>query len=54
MITLVWSHIIHHIVVIDADLVSPYKENSIDKDLLITLQLTHSTNATCISYDDDS
>jgi hypothetical protein len=54
MITLFWVHIIRNILVTDADIVSPFEQNSIYKDLLIALQLTHDTNATRISYDDDS
>jgi hypothetical protein len=54
MITLFWIHIIHNILVTDTEIFSPFQPNSIYKDLLITLQLTHNTNATRITYDDDS
>jgi hypothetical protein len=54
MITPFWIHIIHNILVTDADIFSPFEQNSIYEDLLITLQLTHDTNATRIAYDDDS
>jgi hypothetical protein len=53
-ITPFWIHIIHNILVIDADIFSPSEQHSIYKDLLITLQLAHDTNASRIAYDDDS
>jgi hypothetical protein len=54
MITTFWIHIIHNILVTDADTFSPFIQNSIYEDLLIALQLTHDNNATRIYYDDDS
>jgi hypothetical protein len=53
MITPFWVHVIHDILVTDTDTFSPFEQNSIYEDLLIALQLTHDTNATRISYDDD-
>jgi hypothetical protein len=49
MITPFWIHIIHNILVTDADMFSPFEQNSIYEDLLIALQLTHNTNATRIA-----
>jgi hypothetical protein len=54
MITPFWVHIIHNILVTDADTFSPFEQNSIYEDLLIALQLAHDTDATRISCDDDS
>jgi hypothetical protein len=54
MITPFWVHIIHNILIIDTDIFSHFEEISISEDLLITLQLTHNTNATRITYVDDS
>jgi hypothetical protein len=54
MITPFWVHVICNILITDADTFSPFEQNSIYEDLLIALQLTHDTNATRISYDDDS
>jgi hypothetical protein len=38
MITPFWVHIIHNILITDADTFSPFKQNSIYEDLLIALQ----------------
>jgi hypothetical protein len=54
MITSFWVHIIRNILVTHADTFSPFEQNSIYEDLLITLQLAHDTDETRISYDDDS
>jgi hypothetical protein len=54
MITPFWVYRIRNIVIMDANIFSPFEQNSIYKDLLITLQLTHDTNATHIAYDNDS
>jgi hypothetical protein len=54
MITPFWIHIIRNILVMDADIFTPFEQNSIYEDLLITLQLAHNTNATRIAYDDNT
>jgi hypothetical protein len=54
MITPFWVYISHNILVTDADTFSLLEQNSIYEDLLIALQLAHDTNATHVSYDDDS
>jgi hypothetical protein len=54
MITRFWVHVIRNILVTAADTFSPFEQNPIHEDLLIALQLAHDTNATRISYDDDS
>jgi hypothetical protein len=46
MITLFWIHIIRNILITDADIFSPFEQNSIYEDLLIALQLAHDTNTT--------
>jgi hypothetical protein len=53
MITSFWVHIIRNILITHADTFSAFKHTSIYEDLLIALQLTHDTDATRISYDDD-
>jgi hypothetical protein len=54
MITPFCIHIICNILIMDANIFSPFKQNSIYEDLLIALQLTHDTNATHIAYDCNS
>jgi hypothetical protein len=54
MITPFWIHIIHNILIMDANIFSRFEQNSIYKDLLIALQLAHNTNATHITYDNNS
>jgi hypothetical protein len=54
MITPLWIYIIYNILIMDVDISSLFKHNSIYEDLLIALQLAHNTNATRIAYDDNS
>jgi hypothetical protein len=54
MITPFWVYIIRNILITNADTFSPFEQNSIYEDLRIALQLAHDTNATRISYDDDT